>query len=105
MIERLTTLWLFQAAQRTLKEITPATDAPRTFVSNITGTTALPSAPKSVMLSFDAQPAAAKKGKFGNSFLRPAHHDFVSPQPQRKLFFRADGVELSKVQIHHLLTL
>jgi hypothetical protein len=53
-----------------MKEITPATDAPKTLVSKLTDTAAFPVTHKSFfMLTFGVQPAEAKKGKFGIAFL------------------------------------
>jgi len=50
-------------------EITPETATPETLAATIVETTTFPTANKSFLLVFEVQPAAAKNGRFGISFL------------------------------------
>ena len=52
-----------------MKEITPETETPKTLAARIAETTTCPTGSKSFMLVFNVQPAEAKNGKFGISFL------------------------------------
>lgn len=52
-----------------MKEIMPDTGKTSLLAAEISGITTLPAASKSFLLVFDVQPAQAKKGKFGISFL------------------------------------
>lgn len=52
-----------------MKEIMPETEAPMTLAATITETTTFPTDSKSFMMVFDVQPAEAKNGKVGISFL------------------------------------
>ena len=52
-----------------MKEIMPETGTPRTLAASVAETTTFPTDSKSFMLVFNVQPAEAKKGKFGISFL------------------------------------
>ncbi len=52
-----------------MKEITPETEKPKTLSPGIAGTMTFPADSKPFMLTFGVQPADAKKGKVGISFL------------------------------------
>ncbi|MBM3889416.1 MAG: hypothetical protein FJ388_09850 [Verrucomicrobia bacterium] len=52
-----------------MKEIMPKTGSAKTLAPTITGTTTVPASGTSFMLTFNVQPAEAKKGKLGISFL------------------------------------
>ena len=52
-----------------MQESTPGTDAPQALASKVVETTPFPAERKSFLLTFDVQPAEARKGKFGISFL------------------------------------
>ena len=52
-----------------MKEITPETEKPKTLAARVAETTTFPTDSKSFMLTFNVQPAEAKKGKVGISFL------------------------------------
>lgn len=52
-----------------MKEITPRTGKTKTLASVIADTTTIPASGKSFMLTFNVQPAKAKQGKLGISFL------------------------------------
>jgi hypothetical protein len=58
-----------RVSSKWLKEITPETDKPETLAAKVAETTTFPTVGKSFMLTFTVQPAAAKQGKFGISFL------------------------------------
>jgi hypothetical protein len=53
-----------------MKEITPETEKQTTLSAKVSETTTFAADSKSFMLVFEVQPAEAKKGKFGISFLR-----------------------------------
>ena len=52
-----------------MKEITPETEKPETLAAKVAETTTFPTENKSFMLVFKVQPAEAKKGRVGVSFL------------------------------------
>ncbi len=55
-----------------MQESTPGTDAPQTLAAKVVETTPFPAERKSFLLTFSVQPAEARKGKFGISFLPEA---------------------------------
>ena len=55
-----------------MQESTPGTDAPQTLAAKVVETTPFPTERKSFLLTFSVQPAEARKGKFGISFLPEA---------------------------------
>ncbi|MGA2616896.1 MAG: hypothetical protein ABSF26_04745 [Thermoguttaceae bacterium] len=52
-----------------MKEISPETEQPQTLAARVAETTTFPADNKSFMLTFDVQPAEAKKGRIGISLL------------------------------------
>jgi len=68
-----------------MPEITPATAEPTTLVAQVATTATFPTGCSSFLLEFTVQPAAAKQGQFGISFL-PAQGD----QPSCELQLRLD---------------
>ena len=67
-----------------MKEITPETEKPKTLAARVAETTTFPTDSKSFMLAFNVQPAEAKKGKFGISFL-PENGEQASCELQIRL--------------------
>ena len=67
-----------------MKEIMPRTEKPETLAARVTETTTFPADSKSFMLVFNVQPAEAKKGKIGISFL-PKNGEQASCELQIRL--------------------
>lgn len=60
-----------------MKEVMPETDEPQTLAARVAETTTFPAASRAFLLTFDVQPAEAKKGRFGVTFL-PAHGEHAA---------------------------
>lgn len=67
-----------------MPEIMPEMGSLKTVAASVTGVTNLPADSKSYMLVFDVQPAEARKGKFGISFL-PENGDQAACEFQLRL--------------------
>lgn len=67
-----------------MKEITPQTDTPKSLALSVTQTTTFPTEDRSFMLTFNVQPAEARRGRFAVSFL-PDNGDQAACQLQISL--------------------
>lgn len=67
-----------------MREITPATEQPKSLALSVTQTTTFPTDSKSFMLVFDVQPTEGRKGRVGVSFL-PESGERASCQLQIRL--------------------
>lgn len=67
-----------------MKEVTPETESPRTLATRVAGTMTFPVDSRSFMLVFNVQPAEARKGKLGISFL-PDYGEQASCELQVRL--------------------